>query len=79
MVACTTTPCKRAWLPTKEGLDQMIRTALALSSALVAADARPCGTVLAHGYQWRNGSVKNVKFNAMTTKRTARHLGNATT
>ena len=57
----------------------MIRTALALSTTFVVADARPCNAGFGHGYQWRNGSVKNVKFNAMTTKRTARHLGIATT
>jgi len=57
----------------------MIRTALALSTTLVVADARPCNAGFGHGYQWRNGSAKNVKFNAMTTKRPARHLGIATT
>ena len=57
----------------------MIRTALALSSTLVVADARPCDAGFGHGYQWRTVSMSNVKFAAMNTKRTARHLGNATT
>lgn len=57
----------------------MIRTALALSTTLVVADARPCVAGFGHGYQWRTMSTSNVKFNAMATKRTARHLGIATT
>ncbi len=57
----------------------MIRTALALSTTLVVAVARPCVAGFGHGYQWRNQSMSNMKFNAVTTKRPARHLGIATT
>lgn len=57
----------------------MIRTALALSTAPVAAAARPCNAGSGHGYQWRNRSMKNVMTFDATTKRPARHLGIATT
>jgi hypothetical protein len=58
----------------------MIRTALALSTAPVAAAARPCNGGSGHGYQWRNRSMtKHVNTFVATTKRPARHLGIATT
>ena len=55
----------------------MIHTALAQTLAPVAGDARPCDG-FGHGYQWRNRVMGNMK-SINTTKRPARHLGNATT
>ena len=57
----------------------MIRTALALTLAPVAGGARPCTCGSGHGYQWRTRSMANVKFDNVTTKRHARHLGTAST
>ncbi len=56
----------------------MKRTALALSMAPVAADARLCAGVFGHGYQWRSRSMASNPINE-TTKRPARHLGIAST
>jgi len=59
----------------------MIRMALAIATALVAAAARPCTFVSGHGYQWRDRSMSMLSTVnvTVTNKRPARHLGIATT
>jgi hypothetical protein len=57
----------------------MIRMALAIATALVAAAARPCTFVSGHGYQWRNRPMSMLNTVTVTNKRPARHLGIATT
>jgi hypothetical protein len=72
----------RAGMTTKDG-SEMIRTAPAQHLAPVAGAARPCAG-FGIGYQWRTVEFHDMASHAMksvnlTTKRTTRRLGMATT
>jgi len=64
---------------TKEGTNQMNRTAFATQVAPLAAVTRPCSG-FGHGSQWRDMAMCGLdSTNDITTKRPARHLGKPTT
>jgi hypothetical protein len=79
VVACSSMCRNRATSTTKEHSDPMKRTVLAQHQAPVAGAARSCGGS-GLGNPWRAEDMSRLGFaNALTTKRPARHLGNATT